>query len=173
MAISEYDAFGPWIYEIDDEHPVPRLFAPYIPAEPPELLFKIPRSIERRVATPDMDLYDCVVGAYATHICILERQEQSVFRQEVLYSDIEGLCLTRHFLQSILRLYTRTGEMTITFNTVSVEIVKRFMSLLRSKQPRTAPFPETLRQQQTALDLNPLFTNMLKDLRADGETPLL
>ena len=30
MRISEYDAFGPWLYEIDDGHPMPPLFVPYV-----------------------------------------------------------------------------------------------------------------------------------------------
>lgn len=63
MAISEYDAFGPWIYEVDGEHPLPRLFAPYVRERVDALmLLKILRDIERRRATPDMELYDYVVG---------------------------------------------------------------------------------------------------------------
>ena len=30
MYPSEYDAFGPWIYEITEAHPLPALFAPYV-----------------------------------------------------------------------------------------------------------------------------------------------
>lgn len=46
MVVSEYDAFGPWIYEISEEHPAPELFKPYIPEEPCLMCFKIPRDIE-------------------------------------------------------------------------------------------------------------------------------
>lgn len=43
MRVSEYDAFGPWVYMIDEDHPLPSLFAPCV--ENPEayrMLFKIP-----------------------------------------------------------------------------------------------------------------------------------
>ena len=79
MYPSEYDAFGPWIYEITEAHPLPALFAPYVRSEEtPLMLFKIPRDIERRRATPDMDLYDYVVGAYEERLLILKRVEHTV-----------------------------------------------------------------------------------------------
>lgn len=174
MAISEYDAFGPWIYEIDEDHPVPRLFAPYIPAEEPLMLFKIPRSIERRNATPDMDLYDCVVGAYAERICILTRADRSVQAAWVAYEDIEGLCLRRHFLEGVLTLYLKRGETALTFNAVSMDVVKRFVVLIRDRSRGDAPpLPDTLAERQETASLDPLFGNLLRDLRAEGETPLL
>ena len=33
MRVSEYDAFGPWAYEIDEDHPLPPLFVPYVEDE--------------------------------------------------------------------------------------------------------------------------------------------
>lgn len=172
MAISEYDAFGPWIYEIDEKHPVPRLFAPYVPAEEPLMLFKIPRSIERRVATPDMDLYDCVVGAYQERICVLTRVDCRVTEAWVAYEDIEGLCLRRHFLEGVLTLYLKNGETALTFNTVSMDVVKRFAALIRDRLRGKAPLLNASPEGQEALGLDALFTNMLRDLRAEGETPL-
>lgn len=174
MAISEYDAFGPWIYEIDEEHPVPRLFAPYIAqGGPAELLLKIPRNIERRVATPDMDLYDHVVGAYGTHICVLTRRDDRVERLTIPYGEIEGFCLTRHFLQGILTLYLRDGKAEIPFNTVSIREMRRFTTLIRDRIEGEVPPLERLQDRQMDLELDVLFVNMLKDLRAEGEMPLL
>lgn len=175
MAISEYDAFGPWIYEIDEDHPVPRLFVPHIPTDEPALmLFKIPRHIERRVATPDMDLYDYMVGAYSNHICILKRDEQNVIKTTVPYSEIECVSLKRHFLEGVLTLYLKKDTVTVPFNAVSMDMIKRFTSHIRSKNlSGQAIVPETVREKQMDIQLNLLFTNVLRDLRADGETPLL
>lgn len=175
MAISEYDSFGPWIYEISEAHPVPRLFAPHIPQnESAVLLFKIPRNIERRVATPDMDLYDYVVGAYTDYICVLKRQEDRVSHLRITYSEIECLCLTRHFLKGILTLYLKNGTVELPFNAVSMDIIRRFAAHIRSKQlTGNAVLPDEIREQQKPVELNLLFTNMLKDLKAEGETPLL
>lgn len=175
MAISEYDAFGPWIYEIDEEHPAPRLFAPYIPRnETARILLKIPRNIERRRATPDMDLYDYVIGAYAEHICILKREEQRVTKTRIPYSDIEGLELKRHFLAGTLTFYLKKGSMSVPFNTVSVDMVKGLAAYIRDRLPNGDDrLSETIRERQTEIELNLLFTNLLHDLREDGETPLL
>ena len=79
MRVSEYDAFGPWAYEIDEDHPLPPLFVPWV--EHPEdyrMLFKLPRDIERRKATPDMDLYDYVVGVNDEGIRVWSRREKAV-----------------------------------------------------------------------------------------------
>ena len=33
LDLAEYNAFGPWAYEISDKYPLPRLFAPYFTAD--------------------------------------------------------------------------------------------------------------------------------------------
>ena len=174
MAISEYDAFGPWIYEVDGEHPLPRLFAPYVRKRVDALmLLKIPRDIERRRATPDMELYDYVVGAYEERVVLLKRHEAAVQRTEVLYREIEGLALYRYFLQGNLMLYTAKGEVCIPFNTVSMSIMQRFVSIIRARY-------QTARRITSAVlcvgdpkdipDLDVLFINLLRDMEGEGET---
>ena len=45
LDIAEYNAFGPWAYEISDKYPLPRLFAPYFAADDNAVLkIKIPWS---------------------------------------------------------------------------------------------------------------------------------
>lgn len=175
VAVSEYDAFGPWIYEIDEEHPMPKLFVPHIPQDEAALmLFKIPRNIERRLATPDMDLYDYIIGAYSNHICILKREERTVAKTMVSYSEIEGLELKRHFLAGSLTVYVKKTSITVPFNAVSMDMIKRFTAHIRSRILKEQNIiPEVVREKQADIPLNLLFTNMLRDLRDDGETPLL
>lgn len=174
MPISEYDAFGPWIYEIDEEHPVPRLFAPYVPSEAPLMLFKLPRGIERRVATPDMDLYDYVAGAYPDRVLILSRREDRVEQTELAYSELEGLRVRRHLLAGLLTFCTKNGQTELPFNAVSMDIIRRFTALIRRKTLVGTPLvPDTIQAQQRPLTLDPLFGNLLRDLKAEGETPLL
>lgn len=175
MPISEYDAFGPWIYEIDEEHPAPRLFVPHIPAETPLMLFKIPRNIERRVATPDMDLYDYVAGAYPDRVLILSRRENRVEKEEVVWDEVESLRVRRHLLAGLLTFYTKNGQTDLPFNAVSMDIIRRFTALVRCKclTDSTRRLPDTVQAQQRPLSLNPLFTNLLRDLKDEGETPLL
>ena len=148
---------------------MPRLFVPYVRESYCALmLFKIPRQIERRKATPDMDLYDCVVGAYPDHIQVLKRAEASVESYTVNYADIEGFRLFRHFLLGVLTLYLKEGQVDITFNSVSVDIIFRFMEILRSRRPAGLPLPPfELSSPEPPADLDILFFNHMRDL---GET---
>ena len=163
--ISEYDAFGPWIYEVTPEHPLPPLFVSFVPEAEPLMLFKIPRNIERRVATPDMDLYDYVVGAYEDHICVLKRVDHSVEAFSVAYADIEGIRLFRHFLHGVLTLYQKDGIVEIPFNTVSIDIVSRFTELIRQRYPSkpVALLPEA----GSPNNMDILFVNLLRDLQKE------
>ena len=168
MYPSEYDAFGPWIYEITEAHHLPALFEPHVPSgETPLMLFKIPRDIERRRATPDMDLYDYVVGAYEERLLILKRVEHTVETITVSYAEIEGLRLFRHFLRGDLTLYLRSGEVLLPFNAVSMDIVTRFAVLIRGRyQTGEAPaLPELRPWEQAPADLDVLFVNLLRELR--------
>ena len=168
--ISEYDAFGPWVYEITEEHPLPPLFAPHFPAnEPFEMAFKIPREIERRRATPDMDLYDYVVAAYADHILLLSRHDSAVEETRVPYEGIESVQLYRRMLYGVCTLYLRHSRVEIPFNVVSVDILMRFIGLVRAKLLADAPdctLPQSL--PDSALG-EVLFVNLLRDLRDAGE----
>lgn len=170
MAISEYDAFGPWIYEIDEEHPLPELFKNHFPeSENYLMLFKIPCEIERRLATPDMDLYDCVVGATENGIHIATRENHSVTHVFVAYTDICGVRLFRRFLHGVCTLYTSTKSVTFIFNAVSMEIVQRLVKMIRTRY--LCSKTKTLAISPTAEDSVPevLFVNLLKDLRNSGE----
>ena len=63
--LAEYNAFGPWVYEIDDAHPLPPLFASCFTDNDEAILkIKVPREIERRNAAPGMELYDFVIALY-------------------------------------------------------------------------------------------------------------
>ena len=174
MIVSEYDAFGPWIYEISEEHPLPPLFQPHFPVtDKPLMSFKIPREIERRRATPDMDLYDYVIGAYEDHILILKREGHTVTSTTVAYGEVEGIRLFRKFLHGICTLYLSGSALTITFNTTSMQLMRRFVRLIRSKyqtkergrgRSRIFVDPACLPDITDAL-----FNNLLIDLRDAGE----
>ena len=124
MRVSEYDAFGPWVYMIDEDHPLPSLFAPCV--ENPEayrMLFKIPRNIERRKATPDMDLYDHVVGVDADTIRVWSRKEKSVESVAIPLREVTGVRLYQRFLQGICTVYSQTGQTSVGYNTASSEVL--------------------------------------------------
>lgn len=90
--VSEYDAFGTWIYKITEKHLMPPLFIPYYKEEKDYLmLIKIPRDIERRKANPDMDLYDYVIGMYDNYGYILKRKDKEVEEIRFYYDEVESI----------------------------------------------------------------------------------
>lgn len=172
--VSEYDAFGPWIYEIDDEHPIPELFAPLIKKDKYCLMMmKIPRQIERRDADPSMQLYDYVVGAYESQIFICIRQDNTAERKRFRYSDLSAISLFSCFLASYVTFYFKTGEsFELPFNTISLNIMKRFVRLVRAKLVPEEPSidlskcPQPIQASQIS---DVLFVNLLNDNDAEED----
>src|SRR5660398_172964 len=74
---AEYDAFGPWIYEVRRPDEVPRLFRSHpLDLANALLTVKVPREIERRVANPSMDLYDNLLSLGPESITVLSRRRK-------------------------------------------------------------------------------------------------
>lgn len=129
--ISEYDAFGPWIYEIDEGHEVPRIFRKYYNAHGrPLMLFKVPRKIERRNATPDMDLYDYLIGAYDKYLCILKRDGENVVEKKIYYKDICAVNDTHVLIKGELVFFTEDDRVSVHYNTISEDIILRFLTIV-------------------------------------------
>lgn len=169
--ISEYDAFGPWIYEIDEEHPAPSLFVPYLQqTESPLLQLKIPREIARRDANPHMELYDYVLGLYTDDIQILKRENNSVRETRVNYKDVEAVRLYKHLLAGILTLYVPDDKLEIPFNTVSLDVMKRFTKIIRKRYQKNDS--TALAKLTRPKDLDPLFNNLIDELQTEGDAPL-
>lgn len=130
----EYNAFGPWVYEIKGEHDMPPLFVnDYQEKEQPQLLVKIPRRIDRRDATPDMHLYDYVVGAFDTCLYILKRVNDSVVTMHVPYSRVLAVKSTVSMLKGQVLLYLDDDVVTIEYNTVSEPIMTSLVNIIRDK----------------------------------------
>lgn len=130
----EYDAFGPWILEINDEYPMPPLYIKhYHEKETPLMLIKIPRNIDRRNATPDMNLYDYVVGMFASYLYILKRVRNSVEEKRVWYKDIVAVRSTAALLSGELVFFLKGEAIIINYNTVSKEIMDTLADIIRGK----------------------------------------
>lgn len=140
----EYDRFGPWVLEVSDEDPLPRLFVPYASrSEIPLLAIKIPRRIARRDAHPGMDLYDYVVRLYETEMEVLERIEGEragahsggVHTRTFAYGDIRHFSLHEELLRGSLHLGVVGDPYTLPYNTVSQELMARVASIVRERLP--------------------------------------
>ena len=171
MRVSEYDAFGPWVYEIDEDHPLPPLFVPHVDSgRTYRMLFKIPRNIERRKATPDMDLYDQVVGADDNAVYIWTRHEKTVESTVVSIREITGVRLYQRLLLGICTIYGQDGGTEIRYNTVSSSIMWKFAELIRGEYPAENAAPDGLRGapdlREEHVDI--WLYNQMRDLRERG-----
>ena len=171
MRISEYDAFGPWVYDIDGDHPLPPLFVPFVDLSRPwRMLLKVPRDIERRRATPDMDLYDFVIGADDDGVQIWSRQDKAVETTRIAYRDITGIRLYQRLLHGVCTLYGADGPVCLTYNTVSADVMRRFGDLVRAEYQDGASAAAALRGdpdlRETDVDI--WLYNQMRDLRERG-----
>ena len=171
MRISEYDAFGPWVYDVDGEHPLPPLFVPFVDMSKSwRMLLKIPRDIERRRATPDMDLYDFVVGADDAGVQIWSRREKAVESTRIAYRDITGIRLYQRLLHGVCTLYSAGGPVILTYNTVSADVMRRFGDLVRAEYGGGVSAAAGLRGDPDLRerDLDIWLYNQMWDLRDRG-----
>lgn len=130
----EYDRFGPWVVEISEVDPPPRLFLPYLTREETPLLsIKIPRKIDRQNARPGMNLYDYVVNLYQEELLILQRVEDDVRTDTFFYRDIQCLWYEYVLLRGNLRLVMPERVFDLPFNTVSEAIMRRLVTLIRQR----------------------------------------
>lgn len=167
MRDAEYDAFGPWILQINEDYRLPKAFEGYIDIEKENhILFKVPRDIDRRDASPGMDLYDYVIAAYDQHICILKRAGKQIVIKEVSYQEIQGLSNYQNLLLGQLTLFLENDTLEIKYNTVSSDIIFKFIKIIRN----TYVFEDSLvslfpLQDETISNLEIFYFNELNRLK--------
>ena len=132
----EFDAFGPWIYEVRTPEEVPPLYRAHaIDLQAARLVLKVPRPIERRSATPTMHLYDHLLVAGPDELTVLSRDGDRYREVSVPYGRVGAVQLSVSLLDGRLRLLDATpgsgGELaSLTFNGVSLGAVEQLVDLL-------------------------------------------
>ena len=134
QSTNEYNAFGPWVLEINDEHTMPPLFTGYYKEQAqPLMLIKIPRKIDRRDAVPGMHLYDYVIGAFDAYLYIMKRVRDGVDEKRVSYESVAAVKNTISLLKGQLSLYLHDEIVTIDYNTVSEPIMMKLINIIRER----------------------------------------
>lgn len=132
--VAEYNSFGPWAYEINENYPLPRLFAPYFTDDDGAVMkIKIPRDIERRDAEPGMDLYDYVIALYEDEFRVLERQDNKVKEHSIPLKDFKGIRIYENLLRGGYTIYSAERAMSFPFNAVSVDLFQKLTNLVLEK----------------------------------------
>ena len=165
LDLAEYNAFGPWAYEISEKNPLPRLFAPYFTADDKAVIkIKIPREIERRNAEPGMDLYDYVVALYEDRILILKREDGTVLEKQIPLKEFKGVRIYQNLLKGGYTIFSARGSISFPFNSVSLDLFRKLTNLVLERVKSQVRDISSLPVTETAPE-SMLLINMLHDIQ--------
>lgn len=163
LDLAEYNAFGPWAYEISEKKPLPRLFAPYFTADDKAVIkIKIPREIERRNGKPGMDLYDYVVALYEDRILILKREDGTVLEKQIPLKEFKGVRIYQNLLKGGYTIFSARGSISFPFNSVSLDLFRKLTNLVLERVKSQVRDISSLPVTETAPE-SMLLINMLHD----------
>ena len=168
--VSEYDAFGPWIYKITEKNPMPALFFPYYKENNNYLmLIKIPRDIERRKAKPDMDLYDYVIGMYEEYGYILKRNGKEVEEVKFYYYEVESIENYRSLLLGKLTIHLQNSTIIIPYNAVSIEIIFELVKIIRNRYTQNTYKSISVIDKNKNGEIDYLYEGLIKERSLHGD----
>ena len=163
LDLAEYNAFGPWAYEISEKYPLPPLFAPYFTADDKAVIkIKIPREIERRNAEPGMDLYDYVVALYEDRLLVLKREGGTVLEKQIPLKEFKGVRIYQNLLKGGYTIFSARGSISFPFNSVSLDLFRKLTNLVLERVKSQVRDISSLPVTETAPE-SMLLINMLHD----------
>lgn len=136
LRTAEFDAFGPWVYEVRTPDEVPPLYRRHrLDLDAARMVVKVPRPIERRDATPTMHLYDHLLAAGEHTLAILSRVgDDGDYRvREVPYVRVGAAQVSVSLLDGVLRFSgagAGEGLPPVRFNGVSLDVVDRLVDVV-------------------------------------------
>ncbi len=132
MKISEYDAFGPWIYEIDEEHEIPRFYRSYVDENDGAVFrLKVPKKIERRDANPDMNLYDYLFNVYEDRLEVMQIVGEDMKLHRIDFDKVSAVSAFRELLLGRLTIFFDNDSFTFEYNAVSQDTVMKVVDCIR------------------------------------------
>ncbi len=149
--LSEYDSFGPWIDEVTTPDEVPPLYRDFpLDLGRARLVIKVPRAIDRRDATPDMDLYDHLLVVDEVGVTALSRRLSPGKKKTpvargydvtvVPYARAAAVLDTGDLLDCRLALFTaETEALAIRYNASGRASIARLIAMIRDEAAEQAP----------------------------------
>ena len=167
----EFSTFGPWVYEIKESYPLPRLFAPFFDKDDQAIMkIKLPRDSDRRNTKPGMNLYDYVIALYRDQLRILERSENdSVTDHLIDAADFMGIRIYKNMLRAACTIYTVNGSFSFSFNSASMDLIWKTANLILASMERNRPVDVSSLPVTEAQPKTMLLQNMLHDIRKERE----
>jgi len=172
--LREYDAFGPWIYEIKDERDTPKRFRAACGRHyDARFLLKAPRNVERRDARPGMDLYAAVLAVHDHGASLMSLAGESVVTQDLVWSDVAALESYKDLLYSRLTLMLRDGgALALEYGTVSSALMRKVTDFVRSQWMGCAEAPRAFGPDPVVTIADLVFQNELDAKRRSGPQPV-
>ena len=158
--LREYDAFGPWVFEVHNESEMPKRFRAYYTEHcDARYLIKVPINLERRVARPGMDLYHTVIAIDERGMTVMRLQgDGQIECTAVAWADVVAIrCYTNLLIGRWSLLVGNGGEVTIDYNAVSARLIEGITEFIRARCFWSTPVPDNRLQLPVASVIDPLF----------------
>lgn len=170
-ALSEYDAFGPWLLPVKSASEMPRRFRSAHPGlEDADYLVKIPRSIDRRDAYPGGDLYGAVFALDDDGFTILTASEgvDGFVTRQVIWDDVAAVRTVTNLLHADFVLLLKEGDaLTVSYNSSSAELMTRMVDFARQHFVEPSDFAYGLNKEAEEFE-DFFFNAMLAEERHGG-----
>ena len=169
---SEYNAFGPWIFEVTDINPMPPLFVPYYKeGQSCLMMIKVPRNINRRDAKPGMDLYDYVIGMYEKYVYILKRKDKEVEETKFYYDEVDSIENYKDMLLGRLTIHLNNYTTIVPYNAVSGDIIFQLVKIIRDRYVQKEYEKISLNNKiQTSEVTEILYKNLINEINSRGDS---
>ena len=131
----EYDAFGPWIYELKSQADMPpRFHSFYASHQDADYLLKIPTKAERREMRPGMDLYVSVLAIKKDGICLMQLIDDAIVSRSVVWQQIAAVAFFKDLLNGRWMLLLTDGDrIDLSFSVVSSDLIDQVTALVRTR----------------------------------------
>jgi hypothetical protein len=172
--LREYDAFGPWIYEIKDESDAPKRFrAACASHRGARFLLKFPSNVDRRDARPGMDLYVAALAVHDHGLSLMRLTGESVVCQDLVWSDVCALESYRDRLFGRWTLMLRDGgALALEYNAVSSDLMGKVTDFVRSLWTPHGETPRAFGPDPVVTVADLPFCNELNARRRSGPQPV-
>lgn len=164
---TDFDTFGPWIDVVRSDDDMPRLYRPHpVDFAQVRLVLKIPRNIDRRDASPTMDLYDHVLVVDDTAVTCLSRSQTGFTASTIKHREIAVLDDSVELLDGTFELHGTNGvSVRVPYNGSSRDRVRELsnaiLELARGGSPRSTI--TTRRERIRPDDLTPSDKGLISD----------
>lgn len=170
----EYDCFGPWLLEINNQDEVPPLFRDdFKYSDAVKFAFKIPVQIERRNTSPGSILYNSVVSLYENKIYVFNRVGKTVTTRVINLQDILMIQNIKNLLKGELKIYLPGDKVIIEYNTISDSIISYVINIIRQKYIQESEILYKLPHLDEVPVMVEMFNNLWNEIKRKESVELL